>query len=55
MPPSENSRMTAKDQAPSPNIAATTAADIAAASDVRRGRRVTSQLPSSEMAPMAGT
>ena len=55
MPPSEKSRMTAKDQAPSPNITATTAADTAAASDVRRGRRVTSQAPSSEMAPSAGT
>ena len=47
--------MAVKDQAPSPNIATATAADTPAASDARRGRRVTSQLPSSEMAPMAGT
>jgi hypothetical protein len=30
--------MTAKDQAPSPNIAAATAAEVTAASDARRGR-----------------
>jgi hypothetical protein len=46
--------MTVKDQAPSPDII-TAAADVTAASDARRGRRVTSQLPSSEMAPAAGT
>ena len=51
---SQNSRMMAKGQAPSPNIA-TAAADVTAASDARRGRRVTSQLPSSAMAPRAGT
>ena len=47
--------MMAKDQVPSPNIATATAADVAAASAARPGRRVTSQLPSSEIAPTAGT
>ena len=46
--------MTAKDQAPSPDIAAA-AAEVTAASDARRGRRVTSELPGSEMAAAAGT
>jgi hypothetical protein len=47
--------MVLKDQALRPNIAATTAADAIAASDVRRGRRTSSQAPSSETAPSAGT
>ena len=53
--PSGVSRMVLKDQALRPNIAATTAADAIAASDVRRGRRTSSQAPSSETAPSGGT
>jgi len=52
---SQNSCMMAKDQAPSPNITTATAEAVTAASAARRGRRVTSQLPSSAMAPAAGT
>jgi hypothetical protein len=47
--------MTGKDQAPTPNIAMAAAVEVTAASDARRGRRVTNQLPSSEIAPAAGT
>lgn len=46
--------MSLKDQTPSPNIAAATAADVSAASDARRGTRTGSQAPSSAMAPIAG-
>ena len=44
-----------KDHAPRPNIAVTTAADVSTASRARPGILVTSQAPSKEIAPIAGT
>ena len=44
-----------KDHVPRPNIAATTTADVSPASQARPGSLVTSQAPSREIAPIAGT
>jgi hypothetical protein len=47
--------MSWKAQPPSPDSAATTASVVTAATGCLRGTRTSSQAPSSEMAPRAGT
>ena len=53
--PNGNWYMSWKAQPPSPNSAATTASVVIAANGCLRGTRTSSQAPSSEMAPRAGT
>lgn len=54
-PPIGDATIWLKDLSPSQNVAATSAADVKPTSHAGPGIRVTSQAPSKQMAPSAGT